>query len=296
MIYFIKRVLLFLSSRGYIKISDKKYLEMLYENHFRKKLNLESPETFNEKIQWLKLNDRKDDYTKLVDKYEVKSYVSKMIGDEYIIPTIGVWNNFDDIDFKTLPNKFVLKCTHDSGSTVICKDKSKFDVKKAKRKLNKCLNRNFYLMLREYPYKNVKPRIICEQYMEDIETKDIADYKFMCSNGKVKFLFVATNRFYKSGMCMDFYDINWRRFPFKRKYQNSLHGIKKPKNYSTMLELSEKLSKNIPFVRVDLYEINGKIYFGEFTFYPGSGIEKFTPKEYDKIIGDMIDLTKVKKQ
>ncbi len=293
MIFFIKRVLLFLSSRGCIKISDKKYLEMLYENHFKRKLNLENPRTFNEKIQWLKLYDRNDNYTKLVDKYEVKKYVSKAIGDEYIIPTIGVWDNFEDIDFETLPNKFVLKCTHDSGSTIICKDKSKFDINKAKRKLNKCLKRNFYLMLREYPYKNVKPKIICEKYMEDKKVKEIYDYKFMCSNGKVKFSYVSSNRFLESGMCMDFYDINWNRLPFYREYKNSTNGVAKPKTYNKMIELAEKLSSTIPFVRVDFYEINGKIYFGEFTFYPGSGIEKFTPDKYDKIMGDMIDLSKV---
>ena len=273
-----------------IRINDKLYLEILYKKIFNKKLDLNNPKTFNEKLQWLKLYDRNPKYIKMVDKYLVKNYIKDTIGEKYIIPTLGIYDRFDEIDFDKLPNQFVLKCTHDSGSTVICRDKNYFDYKLARKKIEKALKRNFFYGGREWPYKNIKPRIIVEKYMEAEAHKGLLDYKFMCFNGKVQCSFVCLDRNSQDGLKVDFYDLQWKKLPFKRHYPNSQLEIPKPKNYDLMLQLAEKLSKDIPFVRVDFYETNGTIYFGELTFYPGSGFEEFTPEKYDKILGDMLVL------
>lgn len=211
-------------------------------------------------------------------------------GEEYIIPTLGVWDKFEDIDFEKLPDKFVLKCTHDSGGVVICKDKSKFNIEEAKAKIDKSLQKNYYYITREWPYKNVKPRIIAEKFMEDTETDDMIDYKFMCFDGKVKCSFVCSERRSDKGLAVDFFDLEWKHMPFMRHYRNAEKEPKKPVNYEKMIEISETLSKDIPFVRVDFYEINKKVYFGELTFYPGAGFEEFEPEEYDRAIGDMLKL------
>ncbi len=282
--------LLWLDMKRIITLNDELYLKILYKKIVGKKLNISNPQTFNEKLQWLKINDRKDLYTTMVDKYEAKEYVANIIGEEYIIPTLGIYNKFEDIYFERLPNQFVIKCTHDSGGVVICKDKSNFDIKKAKNKINKCLKKNYYYLGREWPYKNIKPRIIIEKYMEDTKNDDLIDYKIMCFNGKVKCSFICLNRRSKTGLNVDFYDINWNKMPFERHYKNSSIITPKPEQYDKMVELSEKLSQNIPFLRVDFYEINGKIYFGELTFFPGSGMEEFTPDEWDKKLGDFLIL------
>lgn len=275
---------------------DELYLKMKYYKVFKKKLNLKNPQTFNEKLQWLKLHDRKDVYTTMVDKFEAKKYVANIIGEEYIIPTFGVYNTFDDIDFNKLPNQFVMKCTHDSGGIIIVKDKSKIDLKKAKSQMNECLKRNFYYLSREWPYKNVKPRIIIEKYMEEEGYIQLNDFKLMCFNGKVKYTFVCSERDnQKEGLAVTFFDNDWNKLPFERHYRSSKKKIEKPKNFGKMIELAEKLAKNIPFLRVDFYEINNKIYFGELTFFPGGGFEEFTPEEWDYKLGEMIDLSKVKK-
>jgi len=276
---------------------DKIYLKIVFKKIMKYDLNLNHPVTFNEKLQWLKLYDRKDIYTTMVDKYEAKKYVADIIGEEYIIPTLGVYDKFDAIDFEKLPNQFVIKCTHDSGGVVICKDKNSFDIKSAQKKMDKSLKKNFYFSGREWPYKNVKPRIIIEKYMEEKNYTQLNDYKLMCFNGKVKCSFVCSERDNKKeGLAVTFFDNNWNRLPFQRHYRNSDAEIKKPKNFDKMVELAELLSKNIPFVRVDFYEIKNKIYFGELTFYPGSGFEEFTPEEWDKKLGDMIDLSGVKNE
>lgn len=279
-----------LMQKNIIKIDDKTFLELLYKKKFKKPLDLDNPKTFNEKLQWLKLYDRQDIYTTMVDKYEVKKYVAGIIGEEYIIPTLGVWDKFECIDFKMLPNQFVLKCTHDSGGIYICKDISEFNYKAAKKKINKYLRRKYFYGGREWPYKNVKPRIIAEKYMEDKNKKDLKDYKFMCFNGKVKCSFVCSNRNSGKELNVDFFDLDWNKMPFERHYKNSKEDISKPLNYKLMISLAEKLAVGIPFIRVDFYEINGKVYFGELTFYPGSGFEEFNPPEYDKILGDWIEL------
>lgn len=271
-------------------LSDEEFLKKKYKVLMGKELNLNPPVTFNEKLQWLKIHDHNPLYTTMVDKYAAKDYVANIIGKEHIIPTLGVWDRFDEIDFEQLPNEFVLKCTHDSGGLVICPDKNKLDRNAAKRKIEKCLKRNYYWSGREWPYKDVKPRIIAEKYMTDGTNKEIMDYKMMCFNGKHKASFVCSNRFSKEGLKVTFYDTNWKRMPFERHYPASKVEIEKPRTYDEMVELAEKLSMKIPFVRVDFYEILGKIYFGELTFSPGSGFEEFSPNEWDNNIGEWIKI------
>ncbi len=288
-----KRIKQYLIDIGTLKwISDENYLKKIYKKRIGRDLNLDNPKTFNEKLQWLKIHDRKPEYTKMVDKYEAKKYVANIIGNEYIIPTIGVWDKFKSIDFSKLPNKFVLKCTHDSGGVLICKDKSKLNKLKTKIRFNIIMKRNFYYRHREWVYKDVKHRIIAEKLIES-EEGELADYKFMCFNGKVKYIFTCTERRSKEGLKVTFYDTNWNKMPFERHYPSERKPMKKPENLELMIKIAEKLSKNIPFVRVDLYDINGKIYFGELTFYPGSGLEEFSPEKYDRILGDEINLSNV---
>ncbi len=266
--------------------SDEKFLKLKFKLLLGQKLNLENPQTFNEKLQWLKLHDHNPEYAKMVDKYEAKNYVAEKIGEEYIIPTLGVWNKFNEIDFDLLPKRFVLKCTHDSGSVIICDDKSIFNKKVAKRIMDKHLRRNYYWGGREWPYKDIKPRIIAEKYLVDASR----DYKIMCFNGKAKCSFVCTERFSEDGLKVTFFDRNWNKMPFERHYPMSSEVIDKPKEYDQMMTLAEKLSAEIPFVRVDFYESNGKLYFGEMTFYPGSGFEEFTPESVDFMMGEWIKL------
>ena len=284
-------VLLYLMNKNFFKwIPDEKYIKIKYKLEMNQKFNLKEPRTFNEKLQWLKLYDRKPEYTKMVDKYEAKKYVADIIGEEYIIPTLGVWDKFEDIDFTKLPNQFVLKPTHASGNVFICKDKEKINYKQLRKMINKWLKRDYYLVHREWPYKNIKPKIIAEQYMVDDSGMKLKDYKFFCFNGIAQTILVCSNR-NGSFKNTNFYDINWNLQPFTReKHKNSNEQIKKPKNLDEMITVAEKLSKDIPFVRVDLYEINGKVYFGELTFYPSSGFEGFEPEEWDKKLGDMLEL------
>lgn len=436
-LYFLKqprRILLGLLNRTSILWSDRTYLKWRFRIAMGRKLDLDNPQTFNEKLQWLKLYDRKPEYTVMVDKAKAKEWVAEKIGEEYIIPTLGVWEHFDEIDFNKLPDQFVLKCTHDSGGLVICTDKSKLDIETARKKLTKCLKRNFYWVGREWPYKNVPPRIIAEKYMTDesgIELKDykifnfdgepkliqvdydrfvehkrnfystdwkyieaaiqyptdpthqinrpkrlekmldlartlaagfphvrtdfyciddhiyfgeltfyhesgfatftpeslgeemgkliklpgggilliindlavfvlreespaaneeLKDYKFMCFNGHVKCGFTVTERFSDDGLKVTFFDREWNPLPFERHYPKSATSIPKPYCLERMIELAEKLSDGIPFVRVDFYESGGQIYFGEMTLYPGSGFEEFSPEEWDKTLGDWIEL------
>ena len=285
---------IYLSQLGCYKwMSDEKFLKMQFKNVFGYELDLENPQTYSEKLQWLKLYDRKDEYTKLVDKYEVKKIVAGKIGNKYIIPTIGVWNNFRDIDFEQLPNEFVLKCTHDSGGNVICKNKQEFDFKKAKAKINRCLKNNYYYQNREWPYKNVRPRIIAEKYMVDDSGYELKDYKFFCFNGEAKVMFIATDRSRTDTETkFDFYDMNFNHLALINGHPNNKKLIDKPSTFEEMKKLAECLSVGYPQVRVDFYEINGQVYFGEMTFYHWSGFKKFEPREWDKIFGDWIELPK----
>ncbi len=270
----------------------KMYLKMKYRLTMGKKLDLKNPKTFNEKLQCLKLYDRKPEYTIMVDKYAVKKYVADKIGEEYIIPTLGVWDKFEDIDFEKLPNQFVLKCTHDSGGLVICKDKSKLDIAVAKKKIEKCLKTDFYLLGREWPYKNVPRKIISEKYMEDESGKELKDYKWFCFNGEPKYCQVISDR--TTNEAIDFFDADWNHQEFTglalpHKPFNS-SPIPIPLQLEKMKMFAKVLSKDISFLRVDFYEINGKLYFGELTFYPASGFGVFTPVEWNEKLGSWIKI------
>lgn len=287
-----------LGARGFFRwMSDEKYLKKLYRIRMGKKLDLDNPQTYNEKLQWLKIHDRKPEYTQMVDKAEAKKIVAGKIGEEYIIPTLGVYEKWDDIDFDKLPNSFVIKCTHDSGGLVIVKDKNSFDKKAAKKKINKSLKRNYYYGLREWPYKDVKPRIIIEEFISNEGNGDaLTDYKFFCFKGKADCVMVCIDREIKD---TKFYFFN-KKWEFKRLNIRGINVSKdftlpKPKRIDKMFEIAECLSKDYPFVRVDLYQSCGKIYFGEMTFFPESGFDGNLLRETDNYFGRLIDITDIKK-
>ena len=270
-------------------IPDRAYIQMYYFAHFKKFCNLKNPKTYNEKLNWLKLHDKNPIYTRIVDKFEAKEYVKYIIGDQYIIPTLGVWDNFDDIDFDELPQQFVLKCTHDSEGLVIVKDKDKLDKEMAKNKIESALKQNFFYIGREWPYKNVKPRIIAEKYMEDHIDGELRDYKFFCFDGEPKAMFVASDRA-SDNVKFDYFDLNFNHLDIKQKYPHAEQPLRKPVTFEKMIELSKVLSKGFPHVRVDFYEVDGQLYFGELTFYHFSGFMPFEPNKWDKIFGDWIKL------
>ncbi|WP_308604894.1 ATP-grasp fold amidoligase family protein [uncultured Fibrobacter sp.] len=281
------------------------YLKILYRLNMKKPLNLKAPRTFNEKLQWLKLYDRKPEYTTLVDKYAVKEYIAQKIGSEYVIPTLGVWDKFEDIDFDKLPDQFVLKCTHDSGGLVICRDKSKLDIEAARQKINKSLKYNYYYRWREWPYKNVPPRIIAEKYMEDDQGAslqgfkekasakgNLTDYKFFCFNGQVDCVMVCLDR--SSGNTkFYFFDRDWQLLRYNIRGKNAPENftIPKPSNMEEMFAMAQKLSEGLPFVRIDLYSVSGKTFFGEMTFFPDSGFDCNLLWETDLHWGEKIDLS-----
>ncbi len=271
-------------------LPDTAFIKISYWLRLEKKIDLRDPKTFNEKLQWLKLHDRNPAYTGLVDKFAVRAYVRGKIGDEYLIPLLGVYDTFDEIDFEALPNQFVLKTTHDSGGVIVCRDKKSFEREKAKKIIHKRLRTNFFWWSREWPYKNVTPSIICETYMADESGINLKDYKFLCFNGEVKCMFVCLNRNTKTGLNVDFYDLNWTPMPFERHYPSSGQALNKPRNFDKMIGFSKMLSKDIPFVRVDFYEAGDRLYFGELTFYPGAGLEEFSPEYYDYLLGSWIKL------
>lgn len=268
-------------------LPDKMYIKRKYYRRMGKKLNLAHPTTYSEKIQWLKLYDRRPEYTTMVDKNLAKDYVAKIIGEEYIIPTLGVWDKFDDIDFDKLPNQFVLKCTHDSGGLVICKDKRTLNISSAKEKIERSLKCNYFLHGREWPYKNVKPRIIAEKYVVD-KNGELNDYKFFCFDGIVMALFVATDRPFDTRF--DFFDSSFNHLPIVNGHPNADKPIEVPENFDEMKAIAEKLSIGIPHVRIDLYNVDSKIYFGEMTFSHYCGMTPFEPEEWDKKFGEWINL------
>lgn len=275
-------------------VPDKLYLKLRYRATFRRKLDLENPKTFNEKLQWLKLNNRKYIYSTMVDKAEAKHYVAERIGKKYIISTLGIWDSFDKIDFSQLPNRFVLKCTHDSGGVVICKDKKQFNHVKARNIIKKAMKNNYYKWGREWPYKNVKPRIIAETYLEDALNEGLTDYKIHCFNGRAKVILVCTNRYSNDGLKQDFFDEEWNHLDLGRPtHPRANIIIKKPSCLDEMLNLAERLSDGIPFIRVDFYEIDNKVYFSELTFFPASGLQPFSPEEWDYKMGEWISLHSV---
>lgn len=271
-------------------LPDKLALQIQYRNVFGKKLDLKNPQTFNEKLQWLKLYNRRPEYTKMVDKYEAKKYVASIIGEEHIIPTLGVYDRFEDIDFEVLPDQFVLKCTHGSGDVVICRDKKSFDIEMARKKLTKALKTDFYKIGREWPYKNVPHKILVEKYMTPPGAVDINDYKFFCFNGKPEMLFVATDR--TIDCKFDFFDMNFHHLDIENIHPCASQVIKKPRNFDKMKSLAEKISCGLCTARIDFYEIGDDVFFGEITLFHAGGFSTFHPDEWDEKLGKKIVLPK----
>lgn len=281
-----KQALISMASR---LMPEKLYLKLYYRMVFKRALDLKDPKTYNEKLQWLKINDRNPLYTQLVDKYLVREYVSDRVGDQYLIPLLGVWDSFEEIDWEELPDQFVLKTTHDSGTVIVCRDKRDFDILAARNTINASLRRNYYYLTKEWPYKDVSPRIIAEQYMDDGSGTGLKDYKFFCFSGEPKFLFVASDRGIHQTK-FDFFDMKFRRLNIAQHYPNSGMEIARPESYDEMVSIAKALSQGLVHVRVDLYEIGGRPYFGELTFYHFSGLAPFDPPEADMRIGAMLNL------
>lgn len=281
-----------LGHRGWFNwMDDERYLRIAFRIRMGERLNLENPQTLNEKLQWLKLNDHRPEYSTMVDKYEAKKYISNIIGEEYVLPALGVWDSFDKINFDNLPNQFVLKCTHDSGGIVICRDKSEFDFSKARKKINKCLKHNYFYGSREWAYKNVKPRIIAEPYILDESGIELKDYKIFCFNGVPDYVEVDFNRWIEHKL--NPYDFEWNPLNFCDDSKNDYSAdIPKPKNLEKMRELAGTLSKGYPFLRVDFYSIYDKIYVGELTLQPGSGYIQYNPKDRDLYYGKKLKLNR----
>lgn len=271
-------------------MDSERFLKRMYRINMERELNFRDPHMYTEKLQWLKLYDHRPEYTRMVDKYAVKEYIAEKIGDEYVIPLLGVWDRVEDIDFEKLPDRFVLKTTHDSGGIVVCKDKRTMDVPKARRTLNHFLKRNYYDHNREWPYKNVPHRIIAERYMEDSRQKELRDYKFFTFGGIPKVLYIAQGRGGEEGTVADFFDMEFNHLPFTIDHDMAPVPPEKPSNFELMKELAAKLSEGTPQLRVDFYEVDGKVYFGEMTFFHCSGMVPFHPEQWDRIFGDWVTL------
>lgn len=271
-------------------LEDEEFLKRKFRLTMGYDLDLSNPKTFNEKLQWLKLNDRKPIYTTMVDKYAVKRYIANRVGERYVIPTLGVWDKFEDIDFDELPMQFVLKCTHDSGTVIICKNKSAFDYQNARKILNTSLKRNFFRLAREWPYKNVQPRIIAEKYITDEKVGELRDYKIYTFNGIPKILGIYSNRWSDEKTKVNYYDMNFNMLDFHWGYNKAAIEPKIPKGINKMIELSQIMSEGTYQLRVDFYEVGNQIYLGELTFFDGGGFERIEPKEWDYLLGSWIKL------
>lgn len=290
-----KTMLIVVLEHFFTWLPDKVYVKLLFRLKMGRRLHLKNPQTFSEKLQWLKLYDRKPEYTQMVDKYAVKDYVAKIIGEEYIIPTIGVWDKPEDIDWNILPEQFVLKTTYGGGSSgvVICKDKNSLDRNKAIAKLNVSMKQDIYRTLKEWPYKNVPKRIIAEKYIKPSpEQNDLPDYKFFCFNGEPKYCQVISGR--ETKKCIDFFDHEWKHQPFHEPSYYPFADIEpaKPKYLDKMWQAAAQLAKDKAFSRIDFYEVGDDVLFGEITFFPTSGMGGFDPIIYDRIWGDLIKLTR----
>ena len=270
-------------------LPDRIYIKKLYKKRMGKELDLKNPTTYNEKLNWLKLYDRCPEYTMMVDKYAVRDFVKKTIGEKYLIPLIGSWNSVEEIEFNELPDKFVLKCNHDNG-VIICKNKSILDIEKVKEDLTYHLSRDYYKKAREWPYKNVRRKIICEKYMEDLNEKELTDYKFFCFGGEPKVVCIIKAR--SSEPTIDFFDMDFNHLTLKDKFPNANKKIDKPEGFSEMVGIAKKLSSGIPHVRIDLYYINGEVYFGEITFYDDAGYGYKEPATWERQLSDWIVLPK----
>lgn len=273
--------------------TDERYLKTMFRATMGRELDLQNPQTFNEKIQWLKLYNRRPEYTVMADKYLARDYIREKLGEEYLIPLLGAWDSPDEIDFDALPDKFVLKCNHNSGvGMYICKDKSKMDVKKVKRELRRGLAQDYYLAKREWPYKDVPRKIICEQYMTDTpDSQNFTDYKFFCFDGRVDCVMLCLER--SSGDTkFYFFDKDWELKRYNLRGQAAPEGftVPKPSCMDQMFQIAEELSKGMPFVRVDLYQSGEQVYFGELTFFPDSGFDANILKETDAYFGKCLCL------
>lgn len=270
------------------KIDDKEYLKRLFKLRMGYELDLDNPKTFNEKLQWLKLYNRKPEYTIMVDKYRAKEFIAQKVGQEHVVPNLGMWENFDDIDFDTLPDKFVLKCNHDCGGLIICKDKSKLDIDAARKKINDCLKKNYYWTSREWPYKDVKPCILAEEYLDMPE--GLTEYKLFSFNGRAEIILVCKGIAHTPSRTNTFFDRDFNRLPIQSLLPNQKEEEPKPAEYEQMLAIADKISEGIPQVRVDFYIIKGKVYVGEMTFFHNTGTTKINPEEWDRKMGDWIIL------
>ncbi len=290
-----KKIFNFISQYKIVKlvnlVPDQLYLKLVYWLQTGEKLNFSNPVTYNEKLQWLKIYNRKELYTHMVNKFEVREYVAKIIGEEYLIPLIGVWDSFDEIDFNKLPEKFVLKCTHDSGGIAVCHSQKDFDVKKERKKFRRLLKNNYFNYLREWPYKNVVPQIVAEQLMTDgsgTDGQQLQDYKFFCFNGIPKLIMVVQDRFGTTKS--NFYDMNFNIIDLRIGNPNFSEHIEKPINFDLMVEIAKRLSEGLKHIRVDLYNIRGKIYFGELTFFHWGGMSIIEPYEWNVKMGNWIKI------
>lgn len=272
-------------------ISDESYIKWRYKVEFDRNLNLKNPTTFNEKLHWLKLYDRNPLYPTLVDKLEVRNYISKTIGEDHLIPLLGVWEKAEDIKWDDLPEKFVLKCTHDSGSVIVCDDKSKNNRKETIKKLNRALKLNYYYAGREWAYVNIQPRIIAEKYLNQGDHLELRDYRCFCFNGEPHFFSVDLSINDKSKTRRNLYDLNWNLIDAEITYPNETElKVEKPSSLNLMTELSRKLSRELPFSRVDFYFVDNQVYFGEITLYHQNGLGHIRPESFDKYLGELIKL------
>lgn len=279
------------NERGMLNwLPDTYCLRLIYWARLGKRLNLKNPRTYNEKLQWLKVHNRKPVYNRMVDKYEAKQYIAEKIGEAYTIPTLGVWERFEDIDVASLPDRFVLKCTHDSGGLVVVRDKAQMDLAAAKSKIEKSLKTNYYYHGREWPYKDVKPRILAESYVEDPELKELRDYKFYCFQGVPRLMAIFCGRS-AGATTADYFDMSFQPVDLTWGYAKAEKTPAKPENFEKMQEFAALLSKDVPALRVDFYEVNGKVYVGELTFFDGSGFDVIQPIEWDERMGSWLDLT-----
>ena len=289
-----KRIFSLLGSKGLLNwMPDEQYIKLQFRLAMGYWPDLQNPQTFNEKLQWLKMYSRRPEFTMMVDKYRVRDYIAETIGQEYLIPLLGVWDDPDEIDFDKLPRQFVLKCNHNSGlGMCICKEKSKLDLDEVRAQLRLGLKQDYYIEHREWPYKNVPRKIVCEQYMESAATGTLDDYKVFVFNGKARCIQVDYDRF--TDHHRNFYNTDWEYLPFTTCYPtNPDHVVDRPEALEEMLGLAEKIAMDlgcIPFVRIDFYIIGNRVYFGEITFYHGSGYEEFTPEEWDAKLGEWIRL------
>ena len=292
----IKRILgrnvieFFYRSLGFL--SDEKYLRLLFRLRMGRKLNLDNPKTFCEKLQWLKIHGREEIYTTMADKYLAKQFIAGKIGEKYVVPLLGVWGRFDDIDFDALPDKFVLKCNHDSGSAIICRDKTKLDKENARKILEKSLKTDYFILKREWPYKNINRRIIAEEYLEDEPGVNLFDYKFFCLNGIPRIMYVIEGA--SDNPTEAFFDMNQNYLDLEMEDPRPEIPPRLPESFDEMKRLAAELSDGVPFLRVDFFCVKGRLYVGELTFFHESGFGEIKPKEWDEKLGNMLDLSRVR--